>query len=259
MAARPDTAFPANPIVRKPIAKPGIYLIRMLVFLILVGFLAFILFRQITPAFQANPGLNGLILGVLLIAVLLAFGQVIRLYREASYVNAVAAGRTGQAAAEPRRPAGAGDPGPARGRYARGRASLSRHHRRAPRRGARHPALHRRHPDPARPARHVLGPDRHALGSRLGHQVDARRRRGQRDVRRVEERTRRSLERHRAGVLRVAVRPGEFADHRLPRPPGRAGPCPLPQRTGGLAGLGRGSGRAGLGPGAPGARGCGGR
>ncbi|MCJ2084124.1 MotA/TolQ/ExbB proton channel family protein [Methylobacterium sp. J-090] len=76
------------------LARPGIYLVRMLVFLILVGFLAFVLFRQITPAFLANPGLNGLILGVLLIAVLLAFGQVVRLYREVSYVNAVAAGET---------------------------------------------------------------------------------------------------------------------------------------------------------------------
>jgi hypothetical protein len=77
-----------------PLARPGIYLIRMLVFLILVGFLAFVLFKQITPAFLANPGLNGLILGVLLIAVLLAFGQVIRLFRETSYVNAVAGGES---------------------------------------------------------------------------------------------------------------------------------------------------------------------
>ncbi|GJE11799.1 MULTISPECIES: MotA/TolQ/ExbB proton channel family protein [Methylobacterium] len=77
---------------RAPLARPGIYLGRMLVFLTLVGFLAFILFKQITPAFLANPGLNGLILGVLLIAVLIAFGQVIRLYRETTYVNAVARG-----------------------------------------------------------------------------------------------------------------------------------------------------------------------
>ncbi|MBX9930851.1 MAG: MotA/TolQ/ExbB proton channel family protein [Methylobacterium sp.] len=76
----------------EPLAKPGIYLIRMLVFLILVGFLAFVLFKQITPAFLANPGLNGLILGVLLIAVLIAFGQVVRLKRETAYVNAVATG-----------------------------------------------------------------------------------------------------------------------------------------------------------------------
>ncbi|WP_457104774.1 flagellar motor protein MotA [Methylobacterium sp. P5_C11] len=75
-----------------PVAQPGIYLGRMLIFLILVGFLAFILFRQITPAFLANPGLNGLILGVLLIAVLIAFGQVVRLFRETAYINAVAGG-----------------------------------------------------------------------------------------------------------------------------------------------------------------------
>ncbi|PSJ19569.1 flagellar motor protein MotA, partial [Halomonas sp. ND22Bw] len=78
----------ATPPAPATIAKPGIYLIRMLIFLILVGFLAFVLFRQVTPAFLANPGLNGLILGVLLIAVLLAFGQVVRLYRETAYVNA---------------------------------------------------------------------------------------------------------------------------------------------------------------------------
>ncbi|MCJ2052255.1 MotA/TolQ/ExbB proton channel family protein [Methylobacterium sp. J-070] len=77
---------------REPLARPGIYLGRMLVFLILVGFLAFILFKQITPAFLANPGLNGLILGVLLIAVVIAFGQVVRLFRETTYVNAVASG-----------------------------------------------------------------------------------------------------------------------------------------------------------------------
>jgi hypothetical protein len=84
----------ATPPAPATIAKPGIYLIRMLIFLILVGFLAFVLFRQVTPAFLANPGLNGLILGVLLIAVLLAFGQVVRLYRETAYVNAVAAGKS---------------------------------------------------------------------------------------------------------------------------------------------------------------------
>ncbi|SFL33390.1 MotA/TolQ/ExbB proton channel family protein [Methylorubrum salsuginis] len=87
MAARPASS-PDSP----PLAKPGMTIVRMLVFLVLVGFLAFVLYRQITPAFLANPGLNGLILGVLLIAVLLAFGQVTRLFRETRYVNALAAG-----------------------------------------------------------------------------------------------------------------------------------------------------------------------
>ena len=78
----------------RPLSKPGIYLARMVIFLALVGFLAFILFKQITPAFLANPGLNGLILGVLLIAVIIAFGQVMRLSREVAFVNAAAAGET---------------------------------------------------------------------------------------------------------------------------------------------------------------------
>jgi hypothetical protein len=89
----PMAARPASPPDSPPLAKPGMTLVRMLVFLVLVGFLAFVLYRQITPAFLANPGLNGLILGVLLIAVLLAFGQVTRLFRETRYVNAVAAGQ----------------------------------------------------------------------------------------------------------------------------------------------------------------------
>ncbi|MGY2048697.1 flagellar motor protein MotA [Methylobacterium sp. JK268] len=75
-----------------PLTSPRIFLVRMAVFLILVGFLAFVLFRQIVPAFLANPGLNGLILGVLFIAILLAFGQVQRLFREVRFVNRTAAG-----------------------------------------------------------------------------------------------------------------------------------------------------------------------
>ncbi|ACL59409.1 MotA/TolQ/ExbB proton channel family protein [Methylobacterium nodulans] len=83
-----------------PLTSPRIYLVRMVVFLILVGFLAFVLYRQIVPAFLANPGLNGLILGVLFIAVLLAFGQVQRLFREIRFVNRTVMQETG--AGEPR-------------------------------------------------------------------------------------------------------------------------------------------------------------
>ena len=41
-----------------------------------------VLYKQIWVAFIANPGLNGLIIGVLLIGILLAFRQVIRLFPE---------------------------------------------------------------------------------------------------------------------------------------------------------------------------------
>jgi hypothetical protein len=66
---------------------PRIYVVRMLVFLVLAGFLVMILAPQIMGAFMANPGLNGLIVGVLLIGVFMTFIQVMRLFREVSWVN----------------------------------------------------------------------------------------------------------------------------------------------------------------------------
>jgi hypothetical protein len=69
------------------LSSPGIFLLRMLVFLALIGFLAFILYRQIMVAFFANPGLNGLILGVLLIGIVLSLRQVGRLFREIRWFN----------------------------------------------------------------------------------------------------------------------------------------------------------------------------
>jgi hypothetical protein len=72
-----------------PMTQPRLYLVRMAVFVILAGFIAFILSRSIERAFMANPGLNGLIVGVLLIGILLAFRQVTRLFREVAWVNAL--------------------------------------------------------------------------------------------------------------------------------------------------------------------------
>jgi hypothetical protein len=69
------------------LTSPRIFLIRMLVFLILCGLIAFVLQRQILNAFLANPWLNGLIIGVLLIGIILSFHQVIRLFPEVSWVN----------------------------------------------------------------------------------------------------------------------------------------------------------------------------
>ena len=69
------------------LSSPRIFLIRMLVFLILCGLIAFVLQHQILNAFMANPWLNGLIVGVLLIGIILAFARVIRLFPEVSWVN----------------------------------------------------------------------------------------------------------------------------------------------------------------------------
>jgi hypothetical protein len=69
------------------LATPQIYLWRMTIFLIIAGFIALILYRQVYTAFLSNPGLNGVIIAVLLIGVGLAFRQVIRLFPEIRWVN----------------------------------------------------------------------------------------------------------------------------------------------------------------------------
>ena len=69
------------------LSSPRIFLVRMLVFLVLGGLIGLILHRQIIEAFMSNPGLNGLIFGVLVIGILLAFRQVIRLFPEVAWVN----------------------------------------------------------------------------------------------------------------------------------------------------------------------------
>jgi hypothetical protein len=69
------------------LTSPRIFVVRMLVFLILCGLIAFVLQRQIFNAFLANPWLNGLIVGVLAIGIIMSFHQVIRLFREVSWVN----------------------------------------------------------------------------------------------------------------------------------------------------------------------------
>jgi hypothetical protein len=69
------------------LSSPRIFLVRMLVFLVACGLVAVVLYKQIVVAFFANPGLNALIGVVLLIGILLAFRQVIRLYPEVSWVN----------------------------------------------------------------------------------------------------------------------------------------------------------------------------
>lgn len=69
------------------LSNPGVFLLSMIIFLIIVGFLGAILYRQIASAFVTNPGLNGLILGVLAVGILLALMQVFRLIPEVTWVN----------------------------------------------------------------------------------------------------------------------------------------------------------------------------
>ncbi len=83
------------------LTSPRIFLVGMAAFLALVGFVVLILYKQIALAFSANPGLNGLILGVLGIGSLFAFRQVVRLFREIHWVNSLTGSVTGKAARQP--------------------------------------------------------------------------------------------------------------------------------------------------------------
>jgi len=69
------------------LSSPQTFLWRMIVFLIIVGFIAAILYPQVHSAFMSNPGLNGLILGVLLIGIAFVFRMVVRLFPEVNWVN----------------------------------------------------------------------------------------------------------------------------------------------------------------------------
>src|SRR5271170_2227941 len=82
------------------LTSPRMFLVRMLVFLVLCGLIAFVLQRQIMNAFNANPWLNGLILAVLLIGIVLSFLRVIRLFPEVKWVNSFRTADPGLAVAK---------------------------------------------------------------------------------------------------------------------------------------------------------------
>src|SRR5665811_71594 len=72
------------------LTRPQVFLWRMSLFLILAVLLAIILdgqTAQLRRSFMANPGLNALIIGVLLIGCVYAFRQVLRLFPEINWVN----------------------------------------------------------------------------------------------------------------------------------------------------------------------------
>eukprot|EP01035_Chromulina_nebulosa_P063250 gene63250-86519_t len=98
---RDDNDVQATVYGRK-LSSPMSVLWTMVIFLILVGFAGAILFRQAHNAFVANPGLNGLIIGVLLIGILLSFNHVISLRPEVRWFNSFrAAGGAEKAGREP--------------------------------------------------------------------------------------------------------------------------------------------------------------
>jgi hypothetical protein len=72
------------------LTRPQVFLWRMSLFLILAALLAIILdgqTQQLRHSFMNNPGLNALIIGVLLVGIVYSFRQVLRLYPEIAWVN----------------------------------------------------------------------------------------------------------------------------------------------------------------------------
>jgi hypothetical protein len=84
----PDPAtVAADQIVPIKLSSPRVFLVRIVVFLVLCALIVVVLHRQIWSAFLANPGLNALIIAVLVIGIALAFRQVLRLFPEVAWVN----------------------------------------------------------------------------------------------------------------------------------------------------------------------------
>src|SRR6218665_2308768 len=75
------------------LASPAVYLVKMIVFLVLVALIAAILFNQLIVFFWANPFINSLILLTLAIGIVLSFRQVIRRFPEIRWVNSLQEGR----------------------------------------------------------------------------------------------------------------------------------------------------------------------
>ncbi|MEN5082778.1 flagellar motor protein MotA [Bosea sp. TWI1241] len=82
-------ARPATELQR--FSRPLRYFIRAFVFLALLGFLAFILQGGLVSAFMTNPGLNGLIVGSLLVGILVALRELWRIHAEAGAAMRLAA------------------------------------------------------------------------------------------------------------------------------------------------------------------------
>ena len=88
MAKKRQSDHSSAPLVNLTLKAPGGYLLNMLVFLAIVGFIAAIAYPTLKSAFNANPFLNGLILFALAVGILYTFRQVLRLYTEIRWVNA---------------------------------------------------------------------------------------------------------------------------------------------------------------------------
>ena len=211
MAKKRQSDLATSPLMHRTLTPPGVFLIRMLIFLTLVAFLTAILHKQLFTSFMNNPGLNGLILGVLFLGIIYAFRQVSRLYPEIRWVNAFRIADPGLAISH--QPVLLAPMAALLARPHRHSVAVDHidaidhgHDRLAARRGARHRPLSRRPARVPRPARHLLGPAAdHHIGRRR-HRCDRHQRHRQRHhVLGFEGRSCRAAEGHGHGVLVLAA------------------------------------------------------
>lgn len=76
------------------LASPTVYLVKIIIFLVLVGLVAAILFTTIITFFWANPFINSMIFFALFVGIFLSFRQVYRLFPEVKWVNSLQDGNT---------------------------------------------------------------------------------------------------------------------------------------------------------------------
>ncbi|KKB76050.1 flagellar motor protein MotA [Devosia soli] len=78
------------------LASPAVYLVKIVIFLVLVALVAAILFSQILIFFWANPFINSMIFFALFIGIFLSFRQIFRLFPEVKWVNSLQDGNSTQ-------------------------------------------------------------------------------------------------------------------------------------------------------------------
>ena len=77
----------AEPEATQSLDPPRVYLVHMVVFTMLVAILVAVILPGLQRAFDANPALNSVIVGALLLGMLHTYRMVGRLFREVNWVN----------------------------------------------------------------------------------------------------------------------------------------------------------------------------
>ena len=76
------------------LASPTVYLIKIVIFLVLVALVGAILFSTIATFFWANPFINSMIFFALAVGIFLSIRQVVRLFPEVKWVNSLQDGNS---------------------------------------------------------------------------------------------------------------------------------------------------------------------